>query len=147
MIGNREITDRRRREYWAEFEATAKGLPTSVTSLVHRVNRLNAGADVGFRRKNLSALLARYFFDMRRVMAEMRDLVKAGGNAFVVVGNNRTIAGGQAVEIETAELLGDLAESVGWIREEGISMEMLVSRDIFRRNAIGSESILRLRKP
>ncbi|MCO4098881.1 MAG: hypothetical protein HEQ38_05670 [Gemmatimonas sp.] len=147
MIGNREITDRGRREHWDSFLANRESLPASVISLVERIDRLNSQGDVGFRRKNLSALLGRYFLDMRNVMLGCKQLLRRSGRAYFVVGNNSTTAGGTVVQIETAALLGDIAKQVGFRLEESISMEMLTSRDIFRRNAMASEVILCLRRP
>lgn len=147
MIGNREVTDRLRREYLARFEGlAAKELPVSVRSLISKIDKLNNGTDVGFRRRNLPALLAKYFFDMRDVLLGIREVLKPSGHAFVVVGNNHTIAGGQRVDIQTARLLSDIANALGFELEDSISMEMLVSRDIFKKNALGSEEILHFRK-
>ena len=147
MIGNREITDRRRREYWEYFERHAARLPASVSNLARRVGRLNAQGAVGFRRRNMAALLTRYFFDMRTVLEEMLLVVKPEAPVYVVVGRNHTIAGGERVEIRTAELLGDVAESLGYGREGELPMEMLRSRDIFRQNAGTTETLLTLTAP
>ena len=76
----------------------------------------------------------------------MQEVLKPGASAFVVVGNNHTIAGGQRVDIATIDMLKDVAKSVGFEVAEIIEMEMLVSRDIFKKNAIDSESILHFRK-
>ena len=57
-----------------------------------------------------------------------------------------TIAGGQRVDIETDRLLGLIGQSVGLTLAQTIPMEMLVSRDIFKKNAVASESILFFRK-
>ena len=146
MIGNREVTDRLRREYRARFDADQRLLPKAVRSLVRRIEQLNEGTDAGFRRQNLPALLSKYFFDMREVLEGMHDVLKPGGTAFVVVGNNHTIAGGQRVDIETARLLAETADMLGFKVEPSVSMDMLVSRDIFRRNAMATEEILFLRK-
>jgi site-specific DNA-methyltransferase (cytosine-N4-specific) len=147
MIGNREVTDRIRREYWTRFERDKDILPESVQTLVRTIDRLNAGTDVGFRRKNLPALLSKYFFDMQEVFLGAHRLLKPGGWAFVVVGNNHTIAGGKRIEIHTAKLLADIVRMLNFEVFESLSMEMLVSRDIFKRNALASEEILAFRKP
>ena len=76
----------------------------------------------------------------------MQEVLKPSASAFVVVGNNHTIAGGQRVDIATIDLLKDVAKGVGFEVAETIEMEMLVSRDIFKKNAIDSESILHFRK-
>jgi DNA modification methylase len=146
MIGNREISDKMRREYLEKFDADGRQLPTAVKTLIQKIAKLNNGTEAGFRRKNLPSLLAKYFFDMREVLTGVRDVLKPGGQAFVVVGNNHTIAGGKRVDILTAKLLAEIAEGTGLKLESSLSMDMLVSRDIFRSNAMASEEILYLRK-
>ena len=146
MIGNREVTETLRSSYWKRFKEDKSTLPTEVVRLIDKVQKLNANADVGFRRRNLPSLLAKYFFDMTEVMSAMNSTLKPKCHAFVVVGNNHTIAGGQRVDILTAELLKQIAERAGFEVLPSISMEMLVSRDIFKKNASDAESILHLRK-
>lgn len=146
MIGNREITNKIRRDYWERFGSDISHSPASIRLLISKIKNLNETADVGFRRRNLPSLLYKYFDDMRQVFIGMHTVLKPGANAFVVVGNNHTIAGGEKVEIMTVNLLADLAKTVGFQLVEEIPMEMLVSRDIFRKNAIASESILHFRK-
>lgn len=146
MIGNREVTERGRLAYWVLYEKQRDLLPGSVQKLIDKIAKLNDIADVGFRRKNLPALLAKYFLDMRLVLAAMHKVLRQGRPAFVVVGNNHTIAGGQRVEIETATLLAELGEMVGFKQGTHRPMEMLLSRDIFRNNAVASEYILELRR-
>ena len=147
MIGNREISDAQRLEYWQRFESTVSQMPTSVTALIRRIHRLNSSADVGFRRRNVASLLAKYFSDMRIVLSAIARVAKPGAPVYIVVGSNHTIAGGERVDIETAIFLGDIAESVGYIRETELSMEMLHSRDIFKHNASDNETLLMLRAP
>lgn len=146
MIGNREVSDKEKRRYWETFQNSKFELPTPAVRLVERVYELNSNSHVGFRRRNLPSLLAKYFLDMRRVLLEAKRLFKRGGHAFFVVGDNHTIAGGVRVEIHTTEFLTEIAASVGFEVREQISMEMLVPRDIFRKNAVKSEKILWLRR-
>ena len=147
MIGNREITGRQRQVFWSEYEAARQDLPDQVLRVIDMIHSLNEAHSVGFRRRNLSALLSHYFLDMRDVMRGMRMLLKPGGHCFLVIGNNHTVAGGQRVDIETDRLLAVIAESEGFELDLALPMEMLASRDIFRRNAVSSETILSLRKP
>lgn len=142
MIGNREINNGHRQAYWVEYERNRERLPGGITSVIDRIDHLNRDASVGFRRQNLPALLARYFFDMRQVLETFTRLLRPGAPAYVVVGNNHTIAGNERVEIETDQFLGELGEAVGLRLVEQIPMEMLVSRDIFRKNAGSAETIL-----
>lgn len=148
MIGNREVTIRLRTEQWAFYRENRSMLPRNTRALIERIDRLNSRTEtVGFRRRNLATLLSKYFFDMRRVMQQTFMLLRPGGVMFFVVGNNRTTAGNQPVEIRTTAHLIEIAEGVGFRVAGNMSMDMLISRDIFRRNAVPSEQIVRLEKP
>ncbi len=142
MIGNREITERQRQLNWQEYQQRRPELPDEITRVIDLIDTLNRQAEVGFRRRNLPALLVRYFLDMQQVFQTFLQLLKPGAPAYVVVGNNHTIAGGQRVEIETDKLLAYLGEAVGLRLEERLSMEMLVSRDVFKENTSSIETIL-----
>lgn len=146
MIGNREITESIRKRLWSSYEDSKSSLPASVTKLVDSIEKLNKNSEVGFRRKNLSALLGKYFLDMQKVFKGMHLVLKPGSHAYIVIGNNHTIAGNKRVEIDTTTLLSDLAKSVGFMPRESLPMEMLVSRDIFKKNAVASEFILDIQK-
>lgn len=146
MVGNREITDRFRRRYWEAYKAAKPSMPGAIVRLVDKVHRLNHDADVGFRRKNMAALLAKYFLDMREVFQGLAFLLKEEAPAFLVIGGNHTYAGGKRIQIDTASLLGELVESCGLVLEDSLPMDMLVSRDIFRNNASAAETILVCRR-
>ena len=147
MIGNREISDRLRDEYREYYTTQKSVLPSEVCQVIDRIDRLNNEGDVGFRRKNLAALLSKYFFDMRRVLINIRSLLRSRGVAFLVVGSNRTIAGGELVEIRTADHLATMAEDLQFKVLDTHFMQMLPSRDIFRKNAGTEEKIIRLESP
>ena len=147
MIGNREITPNDRSHYWAFYQENQTMLPEETRSLIDRIHYLNESDSVGFRRKNLSALLSRYFFDMRDALQQVFALLRPGGVLFLIVGNNRTVAGKERIEIRTADHLGRIATSIGFRWHSDVAMDMLVSRDIFRKNAVPSETILQLEKP
>lgn len=146
MIGNREITEKWRKTYWERFKADKNILPKNVVTLIENIARLNTCSNAGFRRRNLPSLLAKYFFDMRDVFTGITRILKIGATAYVVVGNNHTTAGGERVEIRTAELLSEIAETVGLKLTGHTPMEMLLSRDIFKKNAIPSETILAFKR-
>ena len=147
MIGNREVTEKCRAQYWAFYEKNKLLLPTATRALIERIDRLNKATAVGFRRRNLSALLSKYFFDMYSVIKQTHTLLRPGGVMFMVIGNNRTTAGRELIEISTADHLAATAETLGFEITNSLSMDMLASRDIFRKNAMKSEQILTLKKP
>ena len=133
--------------YWDFYETNRSTLPSGTCALIERIDCLNKTGTVGFRRRNLSALLSKYFFDMRKVLQQTLTLLRPGGTMFLVVGNNRTTAGGQPIEIRTADHLAAIASDIGFQVVNRLPMDMLVSRDIFRKNAIPSEQILQFDKP
>ena len=146
MIGNREITEANRKILWENFVRNKNLLPNSIVSLVDEIDKLNNNSNVGFRRKNLSALLGKYFLDMQDIFKSMYSVLKANGHAFMVVGDNYTLAGGQKIEINTSDLLADLAVAEGFQLTDKIDMEMLVNRNIHNKNATKKECILWLEK-
>jgi site-specific DNA-methyltransferase (cytosine-N4-specific) len=147
MIGNREVTEGLRHSYILSLNKRKADLPNSIHLLIKKIEKKNAGTDAGFRRRNLPALLAKYFLDMREVLANVYDCLKPGATAYFVVGNNHTIAGGERIDIWTADLLTDIAAMLNFEIKKSIPMEMLVSRDIFKKNASASEKILVFQKP
>ena len=147
MIGNREISEKVRQVYWSLFQEHKQDLPNNAIQLIERIHELNSVEMVGFRRRNVSALLVKYFLDMREVLVGIAQILKPGAYAFVVIGNNHTVAGGERVDIETSSILSEMAAMIGLEQGEHISMDMLVSREIYRSNAVAAEVILSLRKP
>ena len=146
MIGNREITEKTRKMYWEEFTSQNHKLPSSIAGLITNIHQLNSKSDAGFRRRNLPSLLYKYFVDMREVLTGLHGIIREGAHVFVVVGDNHTIAGGKHIGIPTADLLSQIAASIGFDVLAETPMEMLVSRDLFRKNAIGSEKIVHFQK-
>ena len=142
MIGNREISNGLRDKLFEKYNNGKADLPSSITETIDLIYKLNQGTDAGFRRLNLPSLLSKYFFDMKEIFESYTRLLRPGAKAYVVVGNNHTVAGGQRVEIETDNYLAELGESVGLNVDEQIPMEMLVSRDIFRNNTGSAETII-----
>jgi DNA modification methylase len=146
MIGNREITRTAREAQWQEYQASRETMPASIVRVIDTIAALNEKSSAGFRRMNLPSLLAKYFKDMSTVLAGIEKALKPGAPAFVIVGNNHTIAGGWRIDIETAKFLAELSKQAGLETLDLLPMEMLVSRDIFKKNTGESEYILMLRK-
>ena len=142
MIGNREITEKQRKTLWETYLCRCEELPISVRKLIDQIATVNHTDKVGFRRRNLPALLARYFLDMTEAMRSARKMMKPGCYAFYVVGNNSTNVNGKRIDIMTDQFLWEIGKKVGWKQKKVINMELLPSRDIFRNNRGTAESIL-----
>lgn len=144
MIGTREITEAVREQEWLRYLEREKELPAAVKTLVHEIAVAyhSGGDNVGFRRRNLPALLGKYFLNMLDAMRSARMMVRRRGDAFYVVGNNSTTIDGERVTIPTDEFLIDVGVAAGWNVVDSIPMELLPSRDIFRENRGSRETIL-----
>ncbi|MBV9126102.1 MAG: restriction endonuclease [Planctomycetes bacterium] len=144
LIGTREIKKKLR----AELETTiAKGQMTEVlsdtaTSLITEIYQKNHATDVGFRRKNLAALLYGYYRDMSRVFANLAPLLQENGSAFFVIGDNKTVAGGQTVPIPTGNILGEIGVALGWRFKDRIPITVTTENRVHSKNSITRNEIL-----
>lgn len=149
IIGNREIHDRERRVLETEMEGP-RGLrtfPAAVANQIRRILRENKRHPVGFRRRNVPALLYQYFRDMRMVMRNLHAVVRNGGRAFVVLGDSTTELGnGTELTIRTTDHLAAVAEQVGWHIEDEVPITVTTEDLAHSRNAITRNSILILER-
>lgn len=143
LIGNREVTVGQHKKLWETYQTRKNELPNDVCQLIDRLARSNHNDKVGFRRRNLPALLAKYFLDMIDFFHSAHEMMKPGSYAFIVVGNNSTtVEGNQRLNIPTNEFLWQIGKQVGWKGEQMIDMELMPSRDVFRKNSGSKETIL-----
>ncbi len=142
MIGTREITDTERKRAWELYARRKRELPARVVSLIDRVARSNHTGTVGFRRRNLPSLLGKYYLAMLDAMTSARTLMRPGAPAFFIVGNNSTTVDGEKLTIPTDSFVFEIGERAGFRPTERIPMELLTSRDIFRKNRGSAETIL-----
>lgn len=142
MIGNREVTEKQRKELWSLYQQRRGELTQEICVIIDKIAESNHKDGVGFRRRNLPALLAKYFLDMLDSMNTANELLKSGAKAFYVVGNNSTKIDDETYIIETNKLLWNLAEKVGWKKVRYIDMEMLEGTAGYRNNPGTAEAIL-----
>ena len=148
LIGGREIGTLRRRELETALTSNAAQLPVGVADFVRGLaERQERHPEIGFRKRNVPALLYRYFHSMKIAFEQTAEVLKHGGNYFVVIGTNSTRLNGERITIPTDDLLAELGESLGLELIEKLPMTMLPSRGVHRENAVRSESILRFVKP
>jgi site-specific DNA-methyltransferase (cytosine-N4-specific) len=147
LIGTREISGSKRRELEATLSAEpAAELPATVTGLCDRMLELATLPDNGFRRKNMPALVYRYFRDMARVLQNVREVMRSSGRFALVVGRNRTTLGGEDLVIDTPHLLADIAVESGWELESLLELETYQRFEVHQRNSINTESLVVLRR-
>ncbi len=148
LIGNREITKSKREQLDKELERNFESsvLPKGIIQLLKRIYLLNKDANVGFRRKNTAALLYKYFLDMHQGINQVSQVLKKNKFAFFVVGNNRTTAGTENINIPTDDFVGYIAEKNNFKFVEKISMTVQKSYLIHSKNSINTESIMVLQR-
>jgi len=149
LIGAREITRRERDKLDKELEKnlTNPELQDEIVRLLHTIYTLNKESETsGFRRKNLAALLYKYFIDMDMAVRQIKRVLKKNGSAFIVVGGNRTTVNGQEIQIPTDDFIALIAESRGLSLTDKIPMTVQKSYMIHSKNSINTESVLCLRK-
>lgn len=144
VIGNREITKSKREILDKELEENFKSsiLPSEIITLLEKIYWLNKNSDVGFRRKNTAALLYKYFLDMHHGINQVSQVMKKNKFAFFVVGNNRTTAGNQNINIPTDDFVSLIAEQNNFRVIEKIPMTVQKGYMIHSKNSINTESIL-----
>jgi site-specific DNA-methyltransferase (cytosine-N4-specific) len=147
MIGNREIADARRRALEAQLLSSEHGLPETVLSPIREIHHRNAAADVGFRRRNVAALLYKYFADMQASFVQVKDVLEPGARFVVVIGNSSTVAGDEPYEICTDEWLTEIAVAQGFEHYESIPMTDQAGYMRHSKNMIKAETIIVLEKP
>jgi hypothetical protein len=146
MVGTREVSERQRLLAWSAYQQRRDELPDCINKLIEHIAQHNHKDGVGFRRRNLPALLGKYYLNMLDAMRSAFTMMASNTHAYYVVGNNSTNVNGDRIEIPTDTFLFELGGRAGWKMMEMLPMELLVSRDIFRDNRGTAETILCFRK-
>lgn len=147
MTGTREINESKRKELEAELQTTPNPrIPQSVTNLCLRMLGLASHSSNGFRRRNMPALVYRYFSEMTHVFENVHALMRPSGVFALVVGRNRTALGGEAILIDTPQMLADIAEATGWRLQTLMELDTYQRFDIHQRNSINAECLLLLER-
>jgi hypothetical protein len=146
MVGTREVSERQRSLAWAIYQQRRNELPNCIQKLIDGLANRNHMDGVGFRRRNLPALLGKYYLNMLDAMRSAYAMMAPNSHAYYVVGNNSTTSDGDKIEIPTDTFLFEMGGLAGWQLIEMLPMELLVSRDIFRGNRGSAETILCFRK-
>ncbi len=147
LIGSREILTEERRHLEQEIIDKEGGLPKNVHeylfTLLSRVSR----ADLGFRRKNMPILLLRFFQDMSRVIENCRIVLRPGGEAMIVIGDNRMRIDNDYERIPTTDFVEAIAIDNGFDLLERIDISVTTENLVHIRNAITHNVVLRLAAP
>jgi 16S rRNA G966 N2-methylase RsmD len=147
LTGSREISpvERRRIE---NLSIKATGLPPVCSAFLDQMQkRLAKDDDAGFRKQNMPALMTRYLVDMSAALRNIATVCKPGAQAMIVIGDNRTLLGGESLRIPTTDLVEDVSIAAGFERVERIDISVTTENLLHQKNAITENVVLHLRKP
>ena len=144
MTGTREIKKSTREEYeqlikTEEFDCIVSDTAKEVIKSIYRGNE---NADVGFRKKNMAALIYMYFRDMSKVMFNLNRIMKPSGYVCMVIGDTKTITGAGKVIIRTTQVLRETAQKIGWSLFEDIPISVTKEKYVHMNNSITENNIL-----
>jgi DNA modification methylase len=144
LTGSREIKKFDRNVLEEQIGSTTIDKIGSATALdiTKKIYTLNANADVGFRRKNMGALLLRYFQDLHKTLTSVDTAVKNGGSMFVVIGNNYTKAGDEKIAIENTKYTVEMGRQLNWNLVEEIPITVTKEGFNHEKHFIATNSIL-----
>lgn len=126
-IGNREINKKIRNQLLEDFSSNPSeyDLPPELKNKLSILTNENSKLpEINFRRKDMPAILLKYFLDMDKAVANISRSLKFGGKAMVVIGNNYARAGDIWLEIDTHRYLSEMFNKYGCSHLYTIDKEM-----------------------
>ena len=145
LVGSREITTSARRLLESEIDADSLELPSVVSDYLKDLQNRIEEAQVGFRRQNMPALLARFFSDMAAVIRNCHRRLRPGGEAMIVIGDNRVRVGPEFERIPTTDFVRDIALASGMTLLESLDISVTTENLMHIKHAITKNVVLRLR--
>jgi DNA modification methylase len=144
LIGAREITNSERAQQEVKILAGDFDEIFSKTAVktIKDIFKTYSDGDVGFRRKNMAALLYRYFSDMTRVLSNLDKAVKKNGNLFFVIGDNKTYHEEKALVIKSGKVLEEVGRELGWRLNEVIPITVTQENRLHNKNGIRDNDII-----
>ena len=144
LVGSREVMTKARTQLENRIIHGEGELPQDIHEYLYLLlNRVSRG-DVGFRRRNMPALLLRFFDDMRRVFLNCRNVLQNGGEAMIVIGDNRMRVDNEYERIPTTDFVEAIALDNGFHLRERIDISVTTENLVHMKNAITKNVVLRL---
>lgn len=139
LTGSREWRTSEAR-HWVEARMTNTArLPDAILAVLNHIELTNRASNAGFRRRAVPPLLYRYFAHMGETLDALAKTMRPGEHVVMVVGSNRTGSAEQQIEIQTPELLGQLAATRGFEYTERIPLETWARYGMHSKNAVNAE--------
>ncbi len=146
LVGSREIIGKERTNFENNIINDSVELPKNLREYLQKLHSRISIANVGFRRKNMPALLLRYFCDMDAVLQNCYWVLRPGGEAMVVIGDNRIKVDKDYERIPTTDFVQDIALARGFHLVERFDISVTTENLVHLNNAITENVVLRLKK-
>jgi DNA modification methylase len=147
LIGSREIMTKERQQLEELIGTGANGISDRLRDYLQDLKERVKRANVGFRRKNMPALLLRFFRDMVSVIENCRYVLRPGGEAMIVIGDNRIRVEDDYERIATTDFIQDITIGCGLELLERIDISVTTENLVHIKNAITQNVVLWLRNP
>ncbi len=145
LIGSRDFLQQKGNEWEEAMFRNSYDLPDDLHSFCLELSDSISKND-GFRRLAVPHLLYRYLVGMSKVFRNIHPFFKENAPFALIIGHNSTTLGGKHIDIDTPNLLMEVALSQGWKFEKKISLDAYYRYALHKKNSITSEDMLILRK-
>jgi len=146
LVGSREINEIARRNLENMIINNSMDLPIGLQNYLIALYKRISNESVGFRRRNMPSLLLRYFIDMDAIIKNCNRILRQGGEAMIVIGDNRIQLNGTYERIETTKFIEEIAIARGLSLIERINISVSTDNSIHTKNAITENIVLRFKK-
>ena len=144
LTGSREITVQEKRTVESQLldKSAEDILPSDVVNAIRGILDAQKSHEVGFRRANMPSLLWRYFMDMKENLLQVTNVLKSEAKAFYVVGDSRTSAGEEWIQIKTCQSIKLIGEMAGLRHVDTLNIN--VTKENFKniKNAITENQVI-----
>src|SRR3989338_2663728 len=141
LIGSREYINGDQGVWESRLDKNTDGLPFELHSYCMKLKSF-IGKDDGFRRKAVPSLLYLYFVGMGNVFENILPYFKKNAPLALIVGHNSTTLGNKLFNIDTPNLLLNLALSKGWKEKEITKLQTYKRYQLHKKNSINEESLI-----
>lgn len=148
LIGSREIVNGNKKILESQILNANIDLPDSLMTYLQDIYKRVSISDAGFRRKNMPALLLRFFWDMSSVIKNCHECLHPNGQAMIVIGDNRMKFSDEEEfeRIPTTDFVQQIAQYNSFETVERIDISVTTENLVHIKNAITENVVLWLKK-
>lgn len=148
LIGSREIINGEKKALESQILESKVDLPQPLIEYLQDIYNRVSLSNAGFRRKNMPALLLRFFQDMSAVIKNCYGSLKPNGQAMIVIGDNRMkFSDDEEFErIPTTDFVEQIALYNNFMTVERLDISVTTENFHHIKNAITENVVLWLKK-